>query len=66
MAVCSTTPRPPPSPSGPADPLRARVLAATFLTALRVSGQTAFDDPHADYADLIRRAFAIVRENFTE
>jgi AcrR family transcriptional regulator len=40
----------------PADPLRARVLAAAFLAALRVASQGALAGPGADYAEAFQRA----------
>ncbi|MEV0218253.1 TetR family transcriptional regulator [Streptomyces sp. NPDC050704] len=51
-------------PTEPADPLRARVLAAVFLAALRVAGQEALDHRDTDFVPLIHRAITMTREGF--
>ncbi|GHJ34668.1 TetR/AcrR family transcriptional regulator [Streptomyces sp. TS71-3] len=52
-------------PADATDPLRARVIAATFLAALRVAGQAALGNHDANYADRLRHAFTLAREGFT-
>ncbi|WP_255954773.1 TetR/AcrR family transcriptional regulator [Streptomyces odontomachi] len=51
---------------GPTDPLRARVIASTFLATLRVASQAASDHRDMDYRDRLCRAFAHAREGFAE
>ncbi|MFJ1745563.1 TetR/AcrR family transcriptional regulator [Streptomyces sp. NPDC088116] len=51
-------------PAEPASPLRAQVLAAAFLTVLRVIGQRILDQREQDAADLVDQAAAAVREGF--
>lgn len=53
-------------PAGPADPLRARVIAATFLATLRVASQAAFDHRDTGYPDRLCQAFRHAREGFGE
>jgi len=45
---------------GPDAPLRSRLIAATFLTALRVATQRSLDEPGEPVGALIRRAVAYV------
>ncbi len=45
-------------------PLRARLLAATFLTALRVATQLWLDQPDGPLIDLIRQALGVAKERF--
>ncbi|WAP59688.1 TetR/AcrR family transcriptional regulator [Streptomyces sp. S465] len=51
-------------PAGPDGPLRAQVLAATVLAALRVVGQAALERGERDPVDLLRQAVDITREGF--
>ena len=51
-------------PADSATPLRARLLAATFLTTLRVATQLWLDQPEGSLIEMIRRALAITREQF--
>ncbi|KIF75861.1 hypothetical protein QR77_22150 [Streptomyces sp. 150FB] len=47
------------------NPVRAQVLAATFLAVLRVVGQAAVDDGgEQNFVDLIRQAMSITRDGF--
>jgi AcrR family transcriptional regulator len=47
-------------PAGPDAPLRSRLVAATFLTAMRVATQQSLDEPDQAVADLVRRAVGYV------
>jgi AcrR family transcriptional regulator len=51
-------------PSGPETPLRARVLAASFLTAARVANELWLEDPSQPLPDLVRRTLTLIREPF--
>jgi AcrR family transcriptional regulator len=51
-------------PDDPATPLRARVLAATFLTTLRVATRVAFEHPGSAQAELLQQALDMVQERF--
>jgi AcrR family transcriptional regulator len=51
-------------PAGPDPHLRARLLAATFLTTLRVATQTWLDQPDGPLVEVIREALATTRERF--
>lgn len=51
-------------PADSATPLRARLLAATFLTTLRVATQLWLDQPEGSLIEMIRQALAITREQF--
>ncbi|GHJ26049.1 hypothetical protein TPA0910_04820 [Streptomyces hygroscopicus subsp. sporocinereus] len=51
-------------PDGPDGPLRAHVLAATLLAALRVVGQAALERGERNAVDLLRQAISITREGF--
>ncbi|WP_329459065.1 TetR/AcrR family transcriptional regulator [Streptomyces sp. NBC_01497] len=52
-------------PAEPDNPLRAWVLAATFLACLRVVGQAALENgAEQNMVDLVRQALAITREGF--
>jgi AcrR family transcriptional regulator len=44
--------------------LRARLLAATFLTALRVATQLWLDEPDGSLVEMTRRALATTRDRF--
>ena len=46
--------------AGPDTVLRSRLIAATFLTALRVAGQQSLDEPGEPVGLLTRRAVAYV------
>jgi AcrR family transcriptional regulator len=50
----------------PADatPLRARLLAATFLTTMRVATRHWLDQPDGHFTDLIRQALAVTQDHF--
>jgi len=45
-------------PGDPDTPLRARVLAATFLATVRVASQHWIDNPDQSLPDLLRKSFA--------
>jgi AcrR family transcriptional regulator len=45
-------------PAAPDTPLRARVLAATFLATVRVASQHWIDNPDQSLPDLLRKSFA--------
>jgi AcrR family transcriptional regulator len=45
-------------------PLRARLLAATFLTTMRVATETWLDQPVGPLVEVIRDALAVTRERF--
>jgi AcrR family transcriptional regulator len=51
-------------PADPATPLRAHLLAATFLTAVRVATQHWLDQPDGTLADLIRQALTVTQDHF--
>jgi AcrR family transcriptional regulator len=51
-------------PADPTTPLRARLLAATFLTALRVATQHWLDQPDGPLTDLIRQALTTTQDHF--
>lgn len=51
-------------PPGPETPLRARLLAASFLTAARVGNELWLEDPSRSLRDLVRRALTLIREPF--
>lgn len=51
-------------PAGPDAPLRARVLAASFLTAARLGNELWVEDPSQSLPDLVRRTLALIREPF--
>jgi AcrR family transcriptional regulator len=51
-------------PAGPTAPLRARLLAATFLSALRVAIQQWRDEPDGPLAAVIHQALALTQERF--
>jgi AcrR family transcriptional regulator len=51
-------------PADPTTPLRARLLAATFLTTLRVATQHWLDQPNSPLADLVRQALTVTQDHF--
>jgi len=51
-------------PDGPDAPLRARLLAATFLAAVRVANQVWLEHPEVPLVDLVRQALATTAEPF--
>ncbi|MGC9665360.1 TetR/AcrR family transcriptional regulator [Planosporangium sp. 12N6] len=51
-------------PADPAAPLRARLLAATFLTTLRVATQHWLDHPEGSLTELVRHALTVTRDRF--
>ncbi|MCW6010433.1 TetR family transcriptional regulator [Micromonospora sp. CPCC 205371] len=51
-------------PAGPETPLRARLLAASFLTAARVANELWLEDPSQPLPDLVRRTLTLIREPF--
>ncbi|BCB77662.1 hypothetical protein Pflav_040720 [Phytohabitans flavus] len=51
-------------PAAPDTPLRARLLAAHFLTAVRVANQVWLERPEEPLIDLVRRALATTAEPF--
>lgn len=52
-------------PSGPGAGLRARLLAANFLSTLRVAHQVWLDPPARTLPRLVREALALAAESFT-
>jgi AcrR family transcriptional regulator len=52
-------------PSAPDTALRARLLAATFLAAVRVANQVWLEHPDESLIDLVRQALATTAEQFT-
>lgn len=52
-------------PAAPDGPLRARLLAATFLAAVRVANQVWLEHPDEPLIDLVRQALATTAEPFT-
>ncbi|MFJ9244753.1 TetR/AcrR family transcriptional regulator [Streptomyces sp. NPDC101776] len=53
-------------PDRPDRTLRAQVLAATFLVALRIAGQTVLENPGRDFMDLTRQAVAFACEDLRQ
>jgi AcrR family transcriptional regulator len=53
-------------PDRPDRSLRAQVLAATFLVALRIAGQAVLEHPERNFADLTGRAIAFIHEGFRQ
>jgi len=51
-------------PDDPAAALRARVLAATFLTTLRVVARLSLEQPDSVRSDLLRQSLEIVQDRF--
>jgi AcrR family transcriptional regulator len=51
-------------PADPATPLRAHLLAGTFLTTLRVATRHWLDHPHEPLADLIHQALTVTQDRF--
>ncbi|MFE7838757.1 TetR/AcrR family transcriptional regulator [Streptomyces sp. NPDC057474] len=53
-------------PDQPDRALRAQVLAAAFLVALRIAGQTSLEQPQRNFMDLTERAIAFTHEGFRQ